>query len=176
MRAVSGARRRPGEAPRPRRGRGAESSRQAAWRARPRASAAASESWEQRSRPAQPAGPACEVSAGATCGAASSRVGVSQRLGRLPRSVGVPQRLAQANLQGKQPDLHGKQRDLREGCTIRCSIQPSGSPTCTGERFHEGGALKPLSGLCTNRLSWVEGGSSIGEVGATGDKVPVVEG
>jgi hypothetical protein len=144
-RAVSG--RGPGGGPRPRRGRGAESSRQAAWRARPRASAAASELWEQRPRPAQPAGPACEVSAGAICGAASSRVGVSQRLGRLPRSVGVPQHLAQANLQGKQPDLHGKQRDLREGCSIRCSIQPPGNPTCTGERFQRGGGSEKTAEL-----------------------------
>ena len=30
--------------------------------------------------------------------------------------------------------------------------------------------MKPLSGLCTNRLSWVEGGMSIGEVGVTQDR------
>ena len=62
--------------------------------------------------------------------------GVDAQAGRvrMPRSVGVPQHLAQANLLGKQPDLHGKQRDLREGCSIRCSIQPPGNPTFTRER------------------------------------------
>ena len=74
--------------------------------------------------------------------------GVDAQAGRvrMPRSVGVPQHLAQANLLGKQPDLHGKQRDLREGCSIRCSIQPPGNPTCTMERFQRGeGGLKPPS-------------------------------
>eukprot|EP00966_Prymnesium_polylepis_P320366 7376741-Prymnesium_polylepis.1 len=48
---------------------------QTAWRARPRASAAASEHWEQHPRPCPDCWPTCEVSAGSICGAPSSRVG-----------------------------------------------------------------------------------------------------
>eukprot|EP00966_Prymnesium_polylepis_P124923 2889104-Prymnesium_polylepis.1 len=79
------------------------------------------------------------------------------------------------------------------GCSIRCSIQPSGNPMCTRERFQRGARgsetaesnwaqigqgegravsacwvrMKQSTDWAQIRLSWVEGGMSIGEVGVT---------
>ena len=90
----------------------ATSSRQTAWRAPPRASAAAREPWGQRPRPAQPARPACEV------GRRAVRVGPGRRRLACVGLRGEPTNVAMKpiGLSGGQIGLSGGQIELVTSC------------------------------------------------------------
>ena len=96
----------------------AMSSRQTAFRARPRAAAAAREPWGQRPRPAQPARPACEV------GRRAVRVGPEPRSARGPTTAGLRRLAGRANQRRDEADRAVRRPDRAVWRAHRAARRP----------------------------------------------------